>query len=246
MAFGLRRPQYFGHPLRLAGLVVLEGLKRCTSGPVRRAVVVAIAEMKVAVCHARGRGRTRALLARGERLRLNVGCGGTRRPGWIGIDLNPAADLQLDIRRSLPFPDGSCLDIYAEHVLEHLAYPGEVEEVLRDWLRLLVPGGRLSIGVPDTAEPLACYLRGERAYFDGFHVQPNYPTWNVTALDHVNFHFRQQAIGFGQDHLYAYDLETLVARLTAAGFTAVQRRDFDPARDCRPGTLYVDAVKRGG
>src|SRR5438128_1953508 len=35
--------------------------------------------------------------------------------------------------------------------------------------------------------------------------------------------------------LYAYDLETLSARLTAAGFTDVAERPFDPARDSRPG-----------
>src|SRR5947208_2725786 len=52
-------------------------------------------------------------------------------------------------------------------------------------------------------------------------------------------------LGFGQDHLYAYDVETLAARLTSAGFVDVAQRPYDPARDSRPYTLYLDARKPG-
>ncbi len=243
MAFGLQRVTYLRYPGRLAAIAGLETLKRCTTGATRRAVVTAILELKVDICQRRGTARAARLVASNRTVRLNLGCGATRRPGWVGVDMRPDADLQLDLRRPLPFPDRSCAELYAEHVVEHLAYPGEVEAVLRDWYRILVPGGRVSVGVPDTAEPLACYVNGEQEYFDRFRAIGDYPPWNVTRLDHVNYHFRQQAVGFGQDHLYAYDLETLTDRLSRAGFVAVQRRDFDPERDSRPGTLYVDAVK---
>ena len=72
---------------------------------------------------------------------------------------------------------------------------------------------------------------------------PQSRTRDETRMDQINFHFRQQGLGFGQDHLYAYDLETLTARLTAAGFVDIAHRPHDPARDSRPGTLYVDARK---
>jgi len=45
---------------------------------------------------------------------------------------------------------------------------------------------------------------------------------------------------------YAYDWETLHARLAAPGFTAIERRPFDPSSDSeerRVGTLYARARK---
>src|SRR5204863_5327340 len=57
--------------------------------------------------------------------------------------------------------------------------------------------------------------------------------------------FRQQGLGFGHDHLYAYDADTLAARLTSAGFVDIAQRPYDPARDSRPYTVYVDTRKPG-
>ena len=158
----------------------------------------------------------------------------------------PASRLRLDIRRPLPFPEGSCAEIYSEHVLEHLAYPGEVEEVLRDWWRVLAPGGTLSVGVPDTVYPLASYVNQVDDYFAWCRTQPWNPPWIATRLDQINFHFRQQGLGFGQDHLYAYDVGTLAVRLTSTGFVDIAQRPYDPARDSRAYTLYVDATKPRG
>jgi len=45
--------------------------------------------------------------------------------------------------------------------------------------------------------------------------------------------------------LYAYRVETLAARLTSAGFVDIAQRPYDPARDSREYTLYVDARKPG-
>src|SRR5439155_873757 len=91
---------------------------------------------------------------------------------------------------------------------------GRVEEVLRDWWRVLAPGGTLSVGVPDTVYPLASYVNQVDDYFAWCRTQPWNPSWIETRLDQINFHFRQQGLGFGQDHLYAYDVDTLAARLT--------------------------------
>lgn len=239
----LARRDYLRHPVLLSEILALHALMRLTSGPARRALGRAIGELKVAVCDRQARAQ---LAAAGRAAhRLNIGCGEKLRPGWLNIDLDPRADLRLDIRRPLPFPERSCAEIYSEHVLEHLAYPGGVEEVLRDWWRVLAPGGTLSVGVPDTEYPLASYVNRVEDYFAWCRAQPRYPRWNETRLDQINFHFRQQGLGFGQDHLYAYDVETLAARLTSAGFVDIAQRPYDPARDSREYTLYVDARKPG-
>ena len=240
---GLGRRDYLRHPGLLAGILVLERATRLTSGSLRGALSTAVAEMKVEVCHRRACGRVRSLLARGEPIRLNLGCGAQTRPGWINIDLDGRADLRLDVRRPLPMGDESVAEIYCEHLFEHLAFPGEAGAVLRDWHRVLVRGGLLSIGVPETADVLQAYVNGIDGYFEWCRAQPWNPPWIQTRLDQINFHFRQQGFGFGQDHLYAYDLETLTARLTAAGFVDISHRPCDPLRDSRERTLYVDARK---
>jgi len=84
-----------------------------------------------------------------------------------------------------------------------------------------------------------------RAIAELCRTQPSNPSWIETRLDQINFHFRQQGLGFGQDHLYAYDVETLAVRLTSAGFANIAERPYDPARDSRPYTIYVDARKPG-
>lgn len=80
-------------------------------------------------------------------VRLNIGCGEKRIEGFIGVDLNPSADVVSDIR-VLPFEDGSVDEIMAIHVLEHI-YRWEVEDTLREWRRVLKPGGLLALELPD-------------------------------------------------------------------------------------------------
>jgi predicted SAM-dependent methyltransferase len=227
-------------------LPLLRVARRLAPASARPTLGRAVEELRLALLHTTECAKATRYLG-STPLRVNVGSGTHRRAGFVNVDLDPRADLQLDVRRGLPFPDGSCAEIYAEHLLEHLAYPGEVEAVLRDWRRALQPGGTLSLGVPDTEWPLAAYADPAAAdYFGWCRAQPWCPSWIVTRLDQINFHFRQQSRDLGTPHLYAYDWETLRARLAEAGFTAIERRPFDPASDSearRVGTLYVRARK---
>ncbi len=115
--------------------------------------------------------------------------------------------------------------------------------MLRDWWRVLLPGGTVSIGVPDAEFPLSAYVNKIDDYFEHCRAQPWCPPWVRTRMDEINCLFPQEGLGFGLEHRYAYDLETLAARLEAAGFVGTTQRPYDPARDSRPGTLWVDARK---
>ena len=55
------------------------------------------------------------------------------------------ADIQGDIN-SIPFPDESQEFVIARHVLEHMIDP---LVTLKEWRRVLKPGGRMSIAVPN-------------------------------------------------------------------------------------------------
>lgn len=81
---------------------------------------------------------------------LNVGCGPTFHEAWINLDavaVSPAV-IACDIRKGLPFADGSIAVCYSSHVLEHLP-PAEGERLLGEMRRVLEPGGIARIVVPD-------------------------------------------------------------------------------------------------
>jgi predicted SAM-dependent methyltransferase len=196
-----------------------------------------------------------ARLARVRPLRLNLGSGFQPRPGWINVDLSNHADLQLDLREPLPFPDDSVRAIYTEHFFEHLSYPNLDDETawqletpehpsegltfLRECRRVLEPGGTFDIVVPDAEGIIREYVfRHEQPF-------PQHawwgPKWCDTPLHCVNYVFRQ-----GREHKYAYDEETLEGMLVRAGFADVARRPFDPtleAENHRIGSLCVRARK---
>ncbi len=89
----------------------------------------------------------------GMPLTLNIGAGGTYNPYEVSVDLidAPHITVQADIR-SLPQQWTETFDlVHAEHVLEHFDY-GQTKEILAEWTRVVKPGGRLVITVPDLEE----------------------------------------------------------------------------------------------
>jgi predicted SAM-dependent methyltransferase len=179
-------------------------------------------------------------IAPGEPVQLNVGCGSKAKPGWVNIDLSPAADLVLDVREGLPFDDYSCDLIYSEHFLEHLIYPDESVSFLEECLRVLKVDGRIEIGVPD-ARYVVESCRNDPIDPDFLATAAlnnwRYPESCRTGFEYINFHFRM-----GEQHKFAFDLTTLKLHLEDAGFGGIRQRAFDPSLDCQKravGTLYV-------
>ena len=87
--------------------------------------------------------------------RLNVGCGGRRIAGYTGVDVvkRPGADIIAPADK-IPLPDGSCDEVMAIHLVEHV-HRWEAEGLLREWFRLLKSGGTLVLEMPDLIK--CCY-----------------------------------------------------------------------------------------
>lgn len=81
----------------------------------------------------------------------------------------------------LSFPDQSFDRLIAAHVLEHLYYP---HEVLREWVRVLKPGGTLSIVLPCDPGVLWRFGRYTVARKKFISAGLNYDYW--MAREHVN------------------------------------------------------------
>ena len=84
------------------------------------------------------------------RMKLELGSGYSPTPGFVHLDANPNAP-QVDIvgsATSLDQPDNSVTELRAVDVLEHLSY-WDTDRVLAEWARVLRPGGKLYVQVPD-------------------------------------------------------------------------------------------------
>lgn len=82
---------------------------------------------------------------------VHLGSGKLRWEGWKNVDFQNA-DINCDIRK-LPFPDNSEDIVVAIHVFEHL-YQWEGKEAIREWARILKPGGKLILEMPDMQKVL--------------------------------------------------------------------------------------------
>jgi FkbM family methyltransferase len=81
--------------------------------------------------------------------KLNIG-GKYSKQGWEIFDIvdNTYVDHVGDASDLSRFKDNTFSEVYASHILEHLNSTKEVSQALKEWNRVLLPGGTLYISVP--------------------------------------------------------------------------------------------------
>ena len=185
---------------------------------------------------------------------LHLGCGEHRFPGFLNTNSfsNKNVDLNIDLRFPLPLGDGQWRGIYAHHVVEHIGY-GHAQKLFRECFRILKPGGTFRVVVPDAELFLRLYTKPDEERRK--RIFELYPKWVMDDLklacpmEMVNYVFRDCA--FNQ-HLFAWDFETLALRLRDAGFTVARTKAGESADPALRGkddlgwaqfSLYVDAIK---
>lgn len=99
----------------------------------------------------------------GKTVKLNIGCGDKILPGYINVDVaeNRAGvrpDVLCDLHRLSPFEDGCADEVLAVHVIEHF-WRWETVDLLREWARVLKPGGRLILECPNLISACEEFLR---------------------------------------------------------------------------------------
>lgn len=78
-------------------------------------------------------------------MRLNLGCGGDVREGWVNVDRFSGPGVVRAELEDLPFPDGAADEVLASHVLEHVV---DFAKAWREIHRVLRVGGVLEARVP--------------------------------------------------------------------------------------------------
>jgi predicted SAM-dependent methyltransferase len=89
---------------------------------------------------------------------LDVGCGPYKTfPHWIGCDNGHhwgvrGVDVQIQTAEKLDlFTSQSCDGVFSSHLLEHIPYEN-VADTLKEWCRVIKPGGHLMLYLPNEAE----------------------------------------------------------------------------------------------
>jgi SAM-dependent methyltransferase len=82
-------------------------------------------------------------------VRLNIGCGHRRIEGYVGVDITQREGVDLVApAHAVPLPDATAEEVMAIHIVEHL-FAWDVPVALAEWFRLLQPGGKLVLEMPD-------------------------------------------------------------------------------------------------
>jgi predicted SAM-dependent methyltransferase len=141
-------------------------------------------------------------------MKLHLGCGTKQIPGFVHVDVEgyPHVDLREQVSALKFAQDNSVELIYASHVLEHFGRH-EVDQVLREWFRVLREGGVLRLAVPDFE---AIVLRYQE-------------TRDLNELLGLVCGGQRGEYDF---HKMIFDEKSLRERLRLVGFSSVSRYDW--------------------
>ena len=145
-------------------------------------------------------------------VQLNLGCGKRYIPGFIHIDLAdfPHIDHRHHIT-TLPMFENDSVDlIYSSHTIEYFDRT-EVMDVLKEWYRVLKPGGVIRLAVPDFEALLKVYK--EYGILDMI-LGPLYGRMEVKGASKTIF------------HKTVYDFASLENVLKECGFVEIKRYDW--------------------
>ncbi len=171
-------------------------------------------------------------------MRLNLGCGDNLIAGYVNIDkYDKAAEVQADMA-DVAYPDKSVEEIAIYQALEHTPY-NSLDSILRNCHRMLKPGGKLIIEVPDIE------YAAQEILTDGLsdkwihHIWGEYHRpWDKERYPDATFHA-------GSIHYQGFTYQRLEDALFNAGFHEVRRREMEEKhKDYKfEENLSVEAIK---
>lgn len=166
-----------------------------------------------------------------KNIKLNLGAGGIEYEGYLSVDkYDSRAHISMDITK-LDFDDSSVEEILASHVFEHLN-PYHALDILRDWLRVLKPGGKLIMEMPDIEQLCKRFVTASTGERYGI-LNAIYGSVNTTGVGGPD--------NITSPHLFGWWQQSLWDHLTNAGFTSIVFMDEKIPHP--ESNLRVEAVK---
>jgi predicted SAM-dependent methyltransferase len=136
-------------------------------------------------------------------MKLYLGSREYKPDGFLTVDINSCHDVDIvaDVMDLNMIGSDAVEEICASHILEHLAWP-LAYKALAEWARVLRPGGRLRVAVPDLAALGAMLAEGQNV-------------WTATALLYGVGRLENQL----EAHQYGYTRLMLTSILRSLGFS---------------------------
>lgn len=161
-------------------------------------------------------------------IKLNLGCGNKLKEGYINVDIATRDGKQPDVDadvRDLPFHENYADEILSVHVVEHF-FEWEIQAILKEWLRVLKPGGKIIIECPDMIK--ACW-HVVNAVTEQSHMHPQLTMWPLYGDPGHKDPLMMHKTGWWPSRLGMIMKEV--------GFTGIEEKDaqfhMGPIRDMR-------------
>ena len=127
--------------------------------------------------------------------KIDAGCGPNPKAGYIGVDTQQYGKkdiIQFNLEdipeKKLPFYDNSISEVWCSHTLEHVDNP---MQVIEEFHRVLIPGGKLIIKVPYFAHHTAnvpihknYWSFRSQMFFDGAYFE-THSKWKNLEVSHT-------------------------------------------------------------
>jgi predicted SAM-dependent methyltransferase len=200
--------------------------------------------------------RNRSWQAKAEHLQdrefLELGCGPNPKKGFVNLDYRwrPGVDVVWDLLKPLPFPRNRFKGIFTEHCLEHFDLQ-QLEEIVFEIHRILMPGGTVRIVVPD----LALYAEAYSKRKSGQTCQHMEKLGTSHAMNRVFYSghdWMKSSRWINDGHHFIHDFESISGILHNSGFSRIEQYSFHKGK-CAPllvdspdrawESLYVEGVK---
>lgn len=203
--------------------------------------------------------------------KLHLGCGLNTPEGWLNVDISwnarlakyttirkllgklrliPQEILDIrwdkniyfhDVRKPLPFREGSFIAVYTSHLLEHL-YLEEAKSLLKECHRVLKSGGVLRVVVPDLRAFVEEYLHNDVSLNTGetsADILNRRLNFHCTMPSQGNFLYRTYTRMMDcHTHKWMYDVNSLKYYLKLSGFV-----DVDEKKPFTSDILDIDKVE---
>lgn len=185
-----------------------------------------------------------------ETVRINLGSGHWKLPGWVNVDLDPGSrpDVCADLAAPLPFRDACADFLHTEDFIDQLEL-GQARRFLRECHRILKPGGALRVLTPDVEQLARLYLHDPERLKALWREHVGVPLVYGTAAEILNTGMRFAG------HTFLYDAETFMRLAADCGFRCEragfqqsahsQLRGLDLRSPETAISLYHDCVKPG-
>jgi predicted SAM-dependent methyltransferase len=154
-------------------------------------------------------------------IKLHIG-GKEAHPDWKIFDIEPRPEVDYVGNASdlSQFADNSITAIYASHILEHFYHnlDNELINTMKEWYRVLKPGGQLLISVPDLKKICWLYLHPQFTVIDRLYL--------------MRIMFGAQ-LNIYDVHKVGFDFDILALCLEEVGFREYQQvLEFNLFNDC--------------